>query len=195
MVVLLFAVFAHVLGNALGSQLRNNGNRPLPNEDGESLEHGQQNKLTDDDFAPLTRLSQYESTGRITLILVALGAALGAAVGTVFFLCLYWEKAEIWNIGAGALAFAVLGGIGTFAAVGFLRTSISALSQAAQSQGAVSEGAVSPRGALPRGVSPRDSLPRDSLPRDSLPRDSLPRDSLPRDSLPRDSLPRDSLPR
>ncbi|MFT5523141.1 MAG: hypothetical protein ACI9HK_001085, partial [Pirellulaceae bacterium] len=68
-VVLLFAVFAHVLGNALGSQLRNNGNRPLPNEDGESLEHGQQNKLTDDDFAPLTRLSQYESTGRITLIL------------------------------------------------------------------------------------------------------------------------------
>jgi hypothetical protein len=128
-VVMLLAVAAHVVGTAIGKKLRDSGNRPLPNADGELPEYAQR-ELTDDDFAPSTRLSRHDSMGRATFVLIAIGAILSAAVGAILFLFVYWEKAEIWNIGAGALAFAILGGIATFAGVGFLRASIGAVSQA-----------------------------------------------------------------
>ena len=56
LILFVLAIFAHVSGNALGTQLRDNGNCPIA-EDGTILPQPKPSprELTDDDYTPPTR--------------------------------------------------------------------------------------------------------------------------------------------
>lgn len=129
--LLVLAVIAHVMGNALGTRLRENGDRPLP-EDGQidatfSIFH---RKARRGDYAPATRLRDRVSLGRAVFVIIAVGALIGAASGGGVLAWANWERATILNIAMGTFASAVLGGFLGFVSSSFIEVAFGALSHA-----------------------------------------------------------------
>ena len=131
LLLILFAltITAHVAGNAIGTQLRENGNRrPLA-----SHEAPQQKRrpVASTDFAPPSQLHHRSALGTPILITTSMGSVAGAVLGG-YGLTTFMEHPTLQAILLGVVASAVLGGIWTFAASSFLQVASSALRQAAR---------------------------------------------------------------
>ena len=125
-VMILFglAIFAHVIGNALGTKLRQHGDVVLRDTpDGESVR-------ADQHFAPATELSNHRGLSRLTTILSAIGAVAGSLGGGGALAAINWEKATLANVGLAAFSCAVLGGLMGFWMASFLQVALEAWMQA-----------------------------------------------------------------
>ena len=132
LVLLFFAIVAHVAGNAIGTRLRRNGDvRPAADRaDAMAAAERASRRLTESDFAPTTSLSERFPLGLIIVVMTVLGMLLGGAVGGYVLAMLNWERATWFSIAFGALFSSVLGGIAGFLASSFLRVMTRALLQA-----------------------------------------------------------------
>ena len=121
-IVILFVlcVVAHVMGNSLGTKLRQFGDTPLE-ADGTPASVQPIAKPRPADFAPVTRLRQRRPLGRRILFITGCGAIVGALLG---FSGIAWltDGPADWPVYAlGACGSAVLGAIWTFAAASFIQ--------------------------------------------------------------------------
>ena len=118
------AIFAHVIGNALGSRLRDHGD--IAQQASPQAEPIQAERH----FAPTTELSDHRGLSRMTMILTGVGAGVGCLAGGGALAVINWEKATIANVGLAAVACAVLGGIFGFGMASFLQVALEAWRQA-----------------------------------------------------------------
>lgn len=127
LIVIVLSIVAHVAGNALGTQLRDRGNRRLNSPSSPSPHHPQTPPtLTQEHFAPASKLSSRYSLGLIVIPFIVVGS-IGAAVGGGFWLAnTVREKATLANMSLGIGAFAVIGGILGFLSGTFLKVMITA---------------------------------------------------------------------
>jgi hypothetical protein len=123
------AVAAHVAGNALGTQLRANGDRPPIVSDDSARRR--RDPIATADFAPPSQLRQRSALGKPIFISTVVGSAAGAVLGG-YGLTMLMEHPTVITIALGVLASSVLGGIWTFGASSFLQVASSALRQAAR---------------------------------------------------------------
>lgn len=124
LIVIVLSIVAHVAGNALGTQLRDRGNRRLNSASSPSPH--QPPTLTQEHFAPPSKLSSRYSLGLIVVPFIVVGS-IGAAVGGGFWLAnTVREKATLANMSLGVGAFAVIGGILGFLSGTFLKVMITA---------------------------------------------------------------------
>ena len=131
-VLLVLAVAAHVAGNALGTQLRNNGDTRSPSAN-ESSSGNRPHTAAPADFAPTTRLGDRSSLGRPIVVVTCVGTVFGAVAGGLGLFLVAQQEMSIGSVGSialGMLAAGVLGGIGTFMAASFLQVACDALRQA-----------------------------------------------------------------
>jgi len=129
---LLFILFtltvaAHVAGNAIGTQLRNNGDHP-PMASGDAT-RDRRRPITVQDFAPPSQLRQRSALGKPILITTVMGSAAGAMLGG-YELTMLMKQPTLIAVALGVIASAVLGAIWTFAASSFLHVASGALRQA-----------------------------------------------------------------
>lgn len=131
LILLILAVFAHVSGNALGTRLRENGNRPI-SSDGEKLNRPRfrTRPLNNDDYAPTTQLGRRYALGFVVLIATSVGALLGAAGGGSLLIFLNWQRITIYAIGFAILFCGLLGGFAGFLTSSFLHVLLGAQSEA-----------------------------------------------------------------
>jgi len=117
----LFAVAAHVAGNAIGTKLRDRGSRS--DGPGAARDHYQgqyDDQLTANDFAPATELRHKSSLSRKILWVTLTTAIVGSLGGAVW---LSWaNRASLTMPGLlfGAAAFGVIGGLAGFLGSSFL---------------------------------------------------------------------------
>lgn len=123
-ILFLLCVAGHVLGNALGTKLRQFGDTPLE-EDGTPVRHIVAiAKPLPADFAPVSRLHGRHPLGKRIVFITGTGGVLGALIG---FLAIVWftEGPMEWRMTVlGIFACSVLGGIWTFAAASFIQVTI-----------------------------------------------------------------------
>lgn len=120
------SIFLHVAGNAIGTHLRQIGNR-LPPEPAAPLIR---RPLEAREFAPVTRLGQRRSLGWLIVLATACGVLCGATGGGVWTWLSSRQPAGALEIAVGAVAFAVLGGLAAFAAFAFTQVLLGAFWQA-----------------------------------------------------------------
>jgi hypothetical protein len=121
-------VFCHVAGNAIGTRLREIGDRS---------DRATSDQPTvgirpprEQDFAPPTHLGQRQSLGWTIVIASSFGVTAGAVGGGLWtFLAGHGHVGPL-NIAVGVIAFAVLGGIAAFATVSFTQVLAGAMWQA-----------------------------------------------------------------
>jgi hypothetical protein len=129
LVFLAACVFCHVVGNAIGTRLRQIGDLPdaIPPEDSfQRLRVPPQPQ----DFAPATHLSRRQSLGWVIVIASSVGATSGAIGGGLFTFLVARGEAGPLEIVIGVIAFAVLGGLVVFAVFGFAQVLLGAIRQA-----------------------------------------------------------------
>jgi hypothetical protein len=129
-VLFALCVAAHVIGNALGTKLRDLGDTPLDEHGCPTRRLPEIRKPNPMDFAPLTRLRERYSLGKRIVVFTGMGAAAGGLAG---FFAVAWldDGHTAWHIfGLGTAACAVLGGIWTFAAASFLQVTLGEFLQA-----------------------------------------------------------------
>lgn len=125
------AVFAHVSANALGTRLRECGNRPLTTSGRRPF--GRPRRPTSSDFAPTTQLGKRGVLGRSTLIATAVGAVVGASLGGTVLTSLM-QRITVPAVALAVAASAILGGIWTFAAASCIQVGYSAAKQATREE-------------------------------------------------------------
>ncbi len=131
LIVFVLAVIAHIAGNAIGTKLRENGDRPVAPEDHRGpLKLPLNRPATKDEFAPTTQLSERKSLGLTNLIMTCLGIVLGASVGGFCLTLLNWDRITLPSLIFAVVACGVLGGIGGFATSSFVHVLIGAQLQA-----------------------------------------------------------------
>jgi hypothetical protein len=139
-ILLLFGVsiFCHVAGNAIGTRLRANGDRPIPAPLGRSTF----GRPTAAHFAPATRLSQRQSLGWLIVIATVGGIVAGGFGGGVWTLLTSRGPVGPLNVAVGVIAFGVLGGMAAFATVAFVQVMLGAIWQTvkAPSRESISDG-------------------------------------------------------
>lgn len=122
-------IAAHVAGNALGTQLRENGDRRKDaDRDGVQLAR---RPVASTDFAPASQLHYRSALGRPIFITTVTGIVTGAVLGG-YGLTTLMEHPTLASIALGVIASGVLGGIWTFGASSFLQVASGALRQAAR---------------------------------------------------------------
>lgn len=124
--ILILSVLAHVLGNALGMQLRGSGNRPLPDQPLEGVPLRAAAPLASESFAPPSQLTERRPLGRLTYVFPALGAVTAATGGYFWLLAMLGRKATLGNVSFGVGAFLVIGGILGYLAGTFLKVLVAA---------------------------------------------------------------------
>ncbi len=119
-VLLLLCVVAHVAGNALGTQLRKNGDSlsTLSNEERARLFR----RPTPQDVAPPTVLSVKRAPGLLVMIITVVGAVAGAGIGGGLLAWANWEQldatiAVFCFTATGAIGGVAGFGVGSFATV------------------------------------------------------------------------------
>ena len=117
-------VVAHVVGNAMGTKLRDFGDTPV-NADGSPTGHRPVlDKPKAADYAPSTRLRERYSLGKRVFILTGFGTLIAGIFG---YLLVDWlaDDHTGWHVfGIGSVACAVLGGIWTFATTSFVQVTL-----------------------------------------------------------------------
>ncbi len=112
---LLLIVSAHVAGNVLGTQLRNNARFAEPLNDDRPAAVPHRNERTDASlFAPSTRLSRRIRLGLSTFIVTGVGGLGGAIGGGWFLWWLLHGNVSIASITVGVVSCGVLGGLSFF---------------------------------------------------------------------------------
>jgi hypothetical protein len=137
--VLLFlaaSIFCHVAGNAIGTRLREIGDRQDLSDSRESAAAFRRPRPQD--FAPATQLSQRQSLGWTIVIASSVGVTSGAVGGGLWTFVAGRGHIGLLNIAVGVIAFAVLGGIAAFATVGFAQVLAGAIWQAMHTSSALS---------------------------------------------------------
>lgn len=124
-ILFLLCVAAHVVGNAIGTRLRDIGSQPTSDS---KAPHGRRRfrDVMPSEFAPMSRLRERSSLGKRNIVITVCGAMIGGVLGGA---ALQWLSAghSTWQIiGLGICASAVLGGIWTFAASSFIQVMLSA---------------------------------------------------------------------
>ena len=133
--VFVIAILAHIAGNWLGTQLREIGDRPAPDEDAENLPvtHGLAKgtgNVQPQHFAPVTHLRGRAPLTRAVLIAVVSAFAAGAAGGALV-VWFFSPTSPTWAMFiCGATAFGVLAAIWAFLVAAFVQSGWKALSQA-----------------------------------------------------------------
>jgi hypothetical protein len=128
-IFLVLCVIAHVAGNVIGTRLRELGSHSPASDVGRSGELTRA-KPNSADFAPPPRLGERQALGWPIFFATLAGIFSGAVGGVVWTLVSSRGPVGALNLGVGGLAFAVLGGIMSFAAFGFVQVGLSALRQA-----------------------------------------------------------------
>jgi hypothetical protein len=123
------AVIAHVVGNAMGTRLRQNGDTP-PCDRPARNPAGRRDRPQAADFAPATKLRNRSALGRPIAWITVSGTVAGGLLGGFVFWRLVDRPADYAGVLCGALAAAVLGGIWTFVAASFLQVAGGAMWQA-----------------------------------------------------------------
>lgn len=139
LVLALAVVVAHVAGNMIGTQLRANGSRPLPinDEAGGLLDRTSARRrpangrgLSDEHFAPATRLSQRRPLGRFMAVMTSCGAVCGAIAGWVLLANYYATLASVPVFAVASISAGVLGGLFAFSVFSLLQVLLGAVWQA-----------------------------------------------------------------
>ena len=124
---LILSIIAHVAGNAIGTRLRDLSSHSPDDALPKGLFRA---KPKADDFAPATRLGQRHGLGWPILVATVVGTVGGAVGGVAWTLISSRGPVGLLNVGVGAIAFAVLGGIAAFASFGFIQVGLGAIRQA-----------------------------------------------------------------
>jgi len=125
--LLTVAVAAHVIGNSLGTRLRDIGNAS------KQVAHAgvkQRGDVSESDLAPVTRLHHVASLGRPLVVCTGIGAVAGLISGLLLFVWANWEQASWSASSLGVAAFIFLGGFFGFLLSSFLQVGMDALVQA-----------------------------------------------------------------
>jgi hypothetical protein len=133
--LLVSSVTLHVAGNAIGTRLRQLGDRP-PDAQMESPALRGRRPL---EFAPVTRLSLRQSLGWSIVLATALGTLVGGAGGGVWTWISSRGPAGLLQLAVGVIAFAVLGGLAAFGAAAFTQVLLGAMWQALHAPSATGE--------------------------------------------------------
>ena len=126
--LLVMSIFCHVAGNAIGTRLREIGDRPNPEQLAEATVAYRNPRP--DDFAPVTQLGQRRSLGWTIIVAISVGVTSGAIGGGLWTFVAGRGHAGPLNIAVGMIAFAILGGMAAFATVGFAQVLAGAVWQA-----------------------------------------------------------------
>jgi hypothetical protein len=116
-------IATHVVGNALGTRLRD-GETPTPRVI--AIEHVD----LSDKHAPATHLSQRRSLGWAVLLVTALGIMAGAAGGAYGMHLAYNLDGDVEGLAIAAVAFGALSGFATFGLATFAHVLATAMLQA-----------------------------------------------------------------
>ncbi len=127
LVVFLVAVLAHVAGNSLGIQLREQGNRPLGRGEAVSFRPARSVR-----YAPRTRLSDRSAVGFGVVAATLTGSLMGAIGGGYWLVHTLADQFTISSLLVALIAFAVLGGIWSFLTVGFVSVAVKAWRQSSR---------------------------------------------------------------
>lgn len=129
--LLLFAlsVLAHVAGNSIGTFLRDTGGRSLP--DDLPPVRSMRARPGPADFAEATELRGTADLSATLVVAAGVGAAAGALGGGGLLCWANWDRLTLFNVAAGALAFAIIGAIGGCFVGCFVRVGLAALRQSA----------------------------------------------------------------
>jgi hypothetical protein len=131
LVLLTLLIAAHVAGNAIGTRLREIGDRPVTKE-GQPVPPRRFNPQVDRaSFAPATDLARKISLGLPILIVTAAGILAGGIAGGLWGYLAAGSGGWL-NIAIGAVAFGFLGGFGSFAAFSFAQVLLGAWWQASR---------------------------------------------------------------
>lgn len=132
LIFLTLCMFCHVVGNAIGTRLRQIGDSPdsVPSEEPYRRIRVPPNPQ---DFAPATQLSRRQSLGWAVVIASSVGATSGAIGGGLWTFVGARGQAGPLDIVIGVIAFAVLGGLAAFAVFGFTQVLLGAIWQALNS--------------------------------------------------------------
>jgi hypothetical protein len=122
------SILFHVAGNAIGTRLREIGDKP--DAAMEELLAAMPRQPRPQEFAPPTHLSQRRSLGWLIVVASSVGVTAGAVGGGLWTFAAGHGQVGLVNIAVGVVAFAVLGGIASFATFGFAQVLFGALWQA-----------------------------------------------------------------
>jgi hypothetical protein len=129
LVLLALCIGAHIFGNAVGTRLREIGAAASREIDEPAADY-RPPKASAADFAPQSRLAERHALGW-PIVIATFGGILGGGFGGgVWTLLTSRGPASPFNIMVGVVAFAVLGGIASFATFGFVQVGASAVRQA-----------------------------------------------------------------
>jgi hypothetical protein len=131
LVLLTLLIAAHVAGNAIGTRLREIGDRPVTKE-GQAIPRRRFYPQVDQrSFAPPTDLARRISLGLPILIVTAAGILAGGIAGGLWGYLAAGSGGWL-HIAIGAVAFGFLGGFGSFAAFSFAQVLLGAWWQASR---------------------------------------------------------------
>lgn len=112
-ILLVLSIVAHVAGNAIGTRLRANGDRPLRSR-------GQHAPRTQPlPCAPATRLSERKTLGWPIVIATFSGLIVGGTGGGIWTVITMHGPMESAAVAVGVIAFAILGGMAAFVTAAF----------------------------------------------------------------------------
>ncbi len=132
LILLVTVVGAHVAGNALGTQLRANGNQPIDRGGRQPAQRSRRPPAAED-FAPTSELHDRRSLGLPVVVATVAGGVLTAAAGGLMMIVVLDEVPTWTAIVAGTLACGALGAMGTFMAFSFIQVAGGALWRATRS--------------------------------------------------------------
>ena len=132
LLLLMLLIAAHVVGNVLGTRLRDIGDRPVTKEGREIPPRRFNPQVDPSSFAPPTDLASKVALGLPILIVSSAGVLVGGISGGLWgFLSAGSGKWQ--NMAVGAVAFGFLGGFCSFGIFSFTQVILGAWKQASQS--------------------------------------------------------------
>ena len=123
---LVISIFCHVAGNAIGTRLREIGDRTDPMAANPRVIVPPERH----EFAPVTQLSRRQGLGWLILVATSVGITSGAIGGGLWTFVSSRGQVALPDIAIGVIAFAILGGMATFAVFSFAQVLCGAYWQA-----------------------------------------------------------------
>jgi len=142
------SIFLHVVGNAIGTRLRQIGDE---SETGLTDPiHADRRKPLPEDFAPATRLGVRQSLGWSIIVATLAGTIAGGVGGGVWTFLSSQGPLNPLNIGIGVVAYSILSGLAAFAVVALVQVLAGAVWQALSGVPAAGETSDLPAEEIPR---------------------------------------------
>jgi hypothetical protein len=140
LLMLILLIVAHVVGNSLGTQLRDHGSRLTKDEENPNRLSRVGSSATAWQRPSAGRMQEKQPIGWLLIALSVVGAIASGVVGGLSISSLYWDK-----IGAGAIAIAtlasgIIGGMAVFLTGNFIDMVQRVLREATAEAGPVKKG-------------------------------------------------------